>query len=62
MQLTDLKENWNDTREKLKLKFGILINSDLNLVDGKESELFGKLEMKLGRSREELLKIISEFK
>jgi uncharacterized protein YjbJ (UPF0337 family) len=62
MQITDLKENWNETREKLKLKFGILINSDLNLVDGKESELFGKLEIKLGRSREELLKIISDFK
>lgn len=62
MQLTDLKENWDETREKLKLKFGILINSDLNLVDGKESELFGKLEIKLGRSREELLKIISDFK
>lgn len=62
MQITDLKENWNETREKLKLKFGILINSDLNLVDGKESELFGKLEIKLGRTREELLKIISDFK
>lgn len=62
MQLNELKENWNETREKLKQKFGILINSDLNLVDGKESELFGKLEIKLGRSREELLKIISEFK
>jgi uncharacterized protein YjbJ (UPF0337 family) len=62
MNLTELKGNWHETKEKLKQKFGILIDSDLTLIEGKEEEMFGKLQIKLGRTKEDLLKIISEFK
>ena len=62
MNLTELKGNWDETKGKMKQKFGILIDSDLTLIEGKEEEMFGKLQIKLGRTKEELLQIISEFK
>ncbi|MBL7913235.1 MAG: CsbD family protein [Bacteroidia bacterium] len=62
MNLTELKGNWHETKGKMKQKFGILIDSDLTLIEGKEEEMFGKLQIKLGRTKEELLQIISEFK
>ncbi|MDP1801639.1 MAG: CsbD family protein, partial [Bacteroidota bacterium] len=54
MNLTELKGNWHETKGKLKQKFGILIDSDLTLIEGKEEEMFGKLQIKLGRTKEDL--------
>ena len=59
--LIELKGNWNETKGKLKQKFAILTDNDLLLVEGKADELIGKLQIKLGRTKEEMLKIISEL-
>ena len=56
---TELKGNWNETKGKLKQKFAILTDNDLLLEEGKEDELFGKLQVTLGKSKEEIHKIIS---
>ena len=50
--------NWNEQKGKLKQKFAVLTDNDLMLVDGKKDELFGRLQVKLGKSKEELHKII----
>jgi uncharacterized protein YjbJ (UPF0337 family) len=34
--LIESKENWNQTKGKLKQKFAILTDSDLLLVEGKQ--------------------------
>ncbi len=61
MNTTEAKGNWNETKGKLKQKFAILTDNDLMLAEGKEEELYGRLQIKLGKSKEELHKIISEL-
>jgi len=58
---TELKGNWNETKGKLKQKFAMLTDDDLLLAEGKEDELLGRLQTKLGKSKEEIHKIISEL-
>ena len=58
MNATELKGNWEEQKGKLKQKFAALTESDLLFVKGKKEEMLGKLQIKLGKSREELIKII----
>ncbi len=57
--LTELKGNWNETKGKLKQKFAMLTDNDLLLVEGKQDELLGRLQIKLGKTKEEINEIIS---
>ena len=59
MNTTGMQGNWNETKGKLKQKFAILTDNDLLLLDGKKEELLGKLQIKLGKTKEELQKIIA---
>ncbi len=59
--LTEIKGNWNETKGKLKQKFAILTEDDLLLAEGKQDELIGRLQVKLGKTKEEIRKIISEI-
>ena len=61
MNKTGLKGNWNEQKGKLKQKFAVLTDNDLMYEEGKEDELFGKLQKKLGKSKDELLKIIASL-
>jgi uncharacterized protein YjbJ (UPF0337 family) len=59
--LTELEGNWNTTKGKLKQKFALLTDSDLLLLDGKKDEMLGRLQIKLGKTKEELQKLISDL-
>jgi uncharacterized protein YjbJ (UPF0337 family) len=59
MNTTELKGNWNEQKGKLKKKFAVLTDNDLMFAEGKKEEMFGKLQIKLGKSKEELEKIIA---
>jgi uncharacterized protein YjbJ (UPF0337 family) len=59
--LTEIKGNWLAIKGKLKQKFAILTDSDLLLVEGKQDELLGRLQERLGKTREEMHKLISEL-
>ena len=59
--LTELKGNWNEIKGKLKQKFSLLTDNDLLFAEGKQDEMLGRLQAKLGRSKAELHKIISEL-
>lgn len=59
--VTQLKGNWNEIKGKLKQKFAILTESDLLLIEGKQDELFGRLQLKLGKTRQEIQKLISDL-
>jgi uncharacterized protein YjbJ (UPF0337 family) len=61
MNTTEAKGNWNEQKGKLKQKFAILTDNDLMLEDGKEDELYGRLQAKLGKTKEELHKLISSL-
>jgi len=53
-----LKGNWNEQKGKLKQKFAALTDNDLLFTEGKEEELLGRLQIKLGKTKEELHAII----
>ncbi len=58
---TELQGNWNETKGKLKQKFAMLTDNDLLLLEGKQDEMLGRLQTKLGKSKDEIHKIISEL-
>jgi uncharacterized protein YjbJ (UPF0337 family) len=56
---TGIKGDWNETKGKLKIKFALLTDSDVLLVEGKQEELLSRLQLKLGKTKEELRELIS---
>jgi uncharacterized protein YjbJ (UPF0337 family) len=62
MNTTEIKGNWNELKGKLKQKFAVLSDNDLMYEEGREDELYGKLQKKLGKSKSELEKLFDELK
>jgi uncharacterized protein YjbJ (UPF0337 family) len=56
-----IKGNWTELAGKLKQQFANLTDDDLLFKEGKEEELLGRLQNKLGKTKEELHKIISKL-
>jgi uncharacterized protein YjbJ (UPF0337 family) len=59
MNKTELKGNWKEQKGKLKQAFASLTDDDLMFAEGKQEEMLGKLQVKLGKTKEELHKIIN---
>lgn len=53
-----IQGNWNQAKGKLKQQYAQLTDNDLMYEEGKEDELYGRLQKKLGVSREELQRTI----
>lgn len=56
-----LKGNWNEIKGKLKQEYSELTDDDVTMVEGKEDELFGRLQKKLGKTKEELINEIKDL-
>lgn len=56
-----IKGDWNQAKGKLKQKFAELTDDDVLYVEGKEDELYGRLQTRLGKSREEVERILNEL-
>jgi uncharacterized protein YjbJ (UPF0337 family) len=61
MNATEFKGNWKQMIGKLKQKFATLTDDDLKFAEGKEEEMLGKVQVKLGKSKEELHEIMSKL-
>jgi uncharacterized protein YjbJ (UPF0337 family) len=61
METTELKGKWNELKGKLKQKYADLTDDDLLFVEGKEDELYGRIQQRVGKSKEEVKKIISDL-
>jgi len=59
MNIKEDSVNWMKTKNKLKQKFALLTEDDLMLTDGKKEEILVRLQIKLGKTKEELQKIIA---
>jgi len=59
MNTTEAKGNWNEQKSKLKQAFAKLTDDDLMYEEGKKDEMLGKLQIKLGKTKEELLKVMT---
>ena len=58
MNTTEVKGNWNEQKGRLKQKFAVITDNDLMFEEGKRDEMLGKLQIKLGKTKEELHAII----
>jgi uncharacterized protein YjbJ (UPF0337 family) len=58
MNTTEVKGSWNEQKGKLKQKFAALTDNDLLFEEGKKDEMIGKLQVKLGKTKEELQAVI----
>jgi uncharacterized protein YjbJ (UPF0337 family) len=56
---TVAKGTWNEQKGILKQRFAILTENDLLFEEGKKDEMLGKLQIKLGKTKEELRAVIS---
>jgi hypothetical protein len=59
MNTSEIIVNWTDRKEKLKLKFVSLTDNDLLFEDDKKEAMLAKLQLKLGKTKAELLQIIA---
>ena len=59
MNTTEIKGSWDQQKGKLKQQFATLTDDDLLFAEGKKDEMMGKLQIKLGKSKEELHKILA---
>lgn len=59
MTTTAVKGTWNEQKGKLKQQFAILTDNDLMFEEGKKDEMLGKLQITLGKTKEELRALIA---
>ena len=55
-----VKGNWNVLKGKLKQSYASLTDDDLKYEEGKEDELFGRLQRKTGQTKDQLKSWFSE--
>lgn len=56
-----LKGSWNETKGKIKQAYADLSDDDLKYEEGKDDELVGRLQTKLGKTKDEIVKWIQEL-
>lgn len=61
MTRLQFKGSWNEVKGKLKQKYAQLTDDDLTFAEGKDEELLGRLEKRLGRSKQDLRDEIERF-
>ncbi|HEY9262490.1 CsbD family protein [Chitinophaga sp.] len=58
MDKLQIKGKWNELKGTLKQKYADLTDDDLLYEEGQEDKLIGKLQQKLGKSREEVISLL----
>ncbi len=56
-----LKGSWNETKGKMKQAYGDLTDDDLKYEEGKDDEFVGRLQTKLGKTKDEVIKWIDNL-
>ena len=56
-----LKGTWNEIKGKVKKEYADLTDDDLFYEDGKDDELLGRIQKKIGMTKEEIKKWIDEL-
>ncbi|AQG78729.1 CsbD family protein [Spirosoma montaniterrae] len=61
MNETTLKGGWNELKGKIKQAYGDLTDDDLTYTEGKEDEMWGKLQQKTGKTKDEINKAVADL-
>ena len=56
-----LKGDWNETKGKIKQAYGDLNDDDLKYEEGKDDELVGRLQKKIGKTKDEVINWIQSL-
>lgn len=56
-----IKGNWKEKKGKLKQKYAELTDQDLTYTEGKEEELVGRIQQRLGTTKDKARRIINEI-
>jgi uncharacterized protein YjbJ (UPF0337 family) len=59
--ITPVKGNWSEQKTKLKAKYTTLTDADLNFEDGKRDAMMNNLQIKLGKTKQELIDLIESL-
>lgn len=55
MDKLEIKGNWNEVKGKAKQQYADLTDDDLKYQEGQEDEMLGKVQKKLGKTRDEVV-------
>jgi uncharacterized protein YjbJ (UPF0337 family) len=55
------KGSWNEVKGKLKQAYGELTDDDLAFEEGKDDELLGRLQKRLGTTKDDIRKRIEDL-
>jgi uncharacterized protein YjbJ (UPF0337 family) len=61
MNIIEIKVNRNELKGKLKQKYTNLTDDNLMYAEGREDEIYVRLQQKLGKTKEEVQQIISDL-
>lgn len=61
MNKLQIKGTWNEVKGKLKQKYSELTDDDLLFVEGKEDELYGRMQIRLGKTRSEIRSMLEDL-
>ncbi|WP_262914556.1 CsbD family protein [Pontibacter vulgaris] len=56
-----MRGSWDDVKGQLKKNYADLTDDDLLYVEGQEDELLGRLQRKLGQTKDDIMRMISNF-
>jgi uncharacterized protein YjbJ (UPF0337 family) len=56
-----LNGNWNEMKGKMKQEYGNLTDDDLTREEGKDDEFVGRLQKKLGKTKDEVINWIQNL-
>ncbi|GAB3967548.1 CsbD family protein [Spirosoma terrae] len=61
MNETTIKGGWNELKGKIKQAYGDLTDDDLTYAEGKEDEMWGKIQQKTGKTKDEINKAVADL-
>lgn len=56
-----LKGNWNEVKGKIKQQYADLTDDDLKYDEGKDDELIGRIQKKIGKTKDQVIEWIQSL-
>ena len=61
MESIKIKGRFNEIKGKLKQKFADLTDDDLLYEEGEDDEFYGRLQQKLGKTKDEIRELVNSY-
>ena len=61
MDKLEYKGTWNEVKGRMKKSYASLTDDDLTYTEGQEDQMLGKIQQKLGKTRDEVIDMIKSI-